>query len=396
MKAKRYAGLVTAVVAAVWLPLICWAEVNSGSNGSDGAFNPTTNTVVNMADHPNGIYQFTSVNIPSGVTVTFTPNASNTPVLWLVQSNCTINGSVDASGGQCNSPVGGVAGVGGWRGGNGGDGNRDGLGPGGGGGESGYYTASSGASYATVGAGSRPGVSYGNGFLLPLMGGSGGGGMRTPGYAGGGGGGVILIAASAFIAVNGSISANGGNGGGHFDSSYGSVGSGGGSGGGVRLVAGMIQGSGSISAGGGGGWCVRSGGSGRIRFDTLDNSFAGSLSGSFTQGLQPVIIPTAGQGVQLVIASVGGVAVSSSPTGVLSVPDAVISPHQENPIPVVVRCSNLPLNTPITVSVRPANGAVATGLGYNNIGTQASSTATMLVSIPRGGGMIWAAATTGN
>jgi len=109
-----------------------------------------------------------------------------------------------------------------------------------------------------------------------------------------------------------------------------------------------------------------------------------------------VIIPTAGQGVQLVIASVGGVAVSSSPTGVLSVPDAVISPHQENPIPVVVRCSNLPLNTPITVSVRPANGAVATGLGYNNIGTQASSTATMLVSIPRGGGMIWAAATTGN
>ena len=33
------------------------AQVNSGSNGSDGAFNPTTNTVINMADHPNGIYQ---------------------------------------------------------------------------------------------------------------------------------------------------------------------------------------------------------------------------------------------------------------------------------------------------------------------------------------------------
>ena len=32
------------------------AQVNSGSNGSDGAFNPTTNVVINMADHPNGIY----------------------------------------------------------------------------------------------------------------------------------------------------------------------------------------------------------------------------------------------------------------------------------------------------------------------------------------------------
>lgn len=33
------------------------AQVNSGSNGSDGAFNPATNTVINMADHPDGIYQ---------------------------------------------------------------------------------------------------------------------------------------------------------------------------------------------------------------------------------------------------------------------------------------------------------------------------------------------------
>ena len=46
------------------------AQVNSGSNGSDGAFNPTTNIVINMANHPNGTYQYTSVNIPSGVTVT--------------------------------------------------------------------------------------------------------------------------------------------------------------------------------------------------------------------------------------------------------------------------------------------------------------------------------------
>lgn len=29
------------------IPLVAHAQVNSGSNGSDGAFNPTTNTLVN-------------------------------------------------------------------------------------------------------------------------------------------------------------------------------------------------------------------------------------------------------------------------------------------------------------------------------------------------------------
>ena len=40
---------------ALLIPLAAHAQVNSGSNGSDGAFNPTTNTVINMAAHPNGI-----------------------------------------------------------------------------------------------------------------------------------------------------------------------------------------------------------------------------------------------------------------------------------------------------------------------------------------------------
>jgi hypothetical protein len=42
------------------------AQVNSGSDGSDGAFNPTTNIVINMADHPTGIYQYTSVKWRDG------------------------------------------------------------------------------------------------------------------------------------------------------------------------------------------------------------------------------------------------------------------------------------------------------------------------------------------
>ncbi len=42
-------------------PLFTQAQVYSGSNGSDGAFNPTANVTIDMANHPNGIYQYTSV-----------------------------------------------------------------------------------------------------------------------------------------------------------------------------------------------------------------------------------------------------------------------------------------------------------------------------------------------
>ena len=150
------------------------AQVNAGSNGSDGAFNPTVNTVLNMASHPNGIYQYTSINTPANVTVTFTPNVNNTPVIWLVQGNVAINGSVDVSG---QTSAGGVAagrgGPGGSLGGYGGATATSGQGPGGGG-------ASRNGSYGTSGYGSSgpPGSIYGNNFLIPLLGGSGGGGRR--------------------------------------------------------------------------------------------------------------------------------------------------------------------------------------------------------------------------
>ena len=91
--------LMTVFAAILLLPLAGFAQVNSGSNGSDGALNPTANLVIDMADHPDGIYHYTSVNIPAGVTVSFIPNAGNKPVIWLVQGDCVINsgGRVDAS-----------------------------------------------------------------------------------------------------------------------------------------------------------------------------------------------------------------------------------------------------------------------------------------------------------
>ena len=369
-----------AICVTIWNPSIGTAQVNSGSNGSDGAFNPTTNTVINMGNHPNGIYQYTFVNIPNDVTVTFIPNANNTPVTWLVQSNCEIDGTVNVSGQSATNAEGVAGGPGGWGGGSGGTVNSSGQGPGGGSCENG-----GGGSFSTGG-----GAVYGNSFLLPLLGGSGGYGWYCSG--GSGGGGAILIAANKSITVNGLINASGGAGF-HVDSC--SVG-GSGSGGGIRLVAVSLSGTGSICASGGSSYWGCNGGSGRVRVDTLQSSFGGTINGTFTQGFQPVIIPLAGQGVRLSIASVAGTPVSATPFGQPFSPDVIISGQQANPIPVVVNCSNLPLNTPVTVTVTPANGSPVSAVGYNTTGTLASSTATVSLVMPRGGGIIYATTATGN
>ena len=136
-------------------------------------------------------------------------------------------------------------------------------------------------------------------------------------------------------------------------------------------------------------------GLGRVRFDVYENTFSGYITATFTQGFQPIILPAAGQGIQLNIASVGGTAISASPGGVLVNPDVIISAQKTNPIPIVVNCSNIPLNTEITVKVQPANGTPVTAVGTNNTGTLAASTATVLVNMPRGGGIVYASAVTG-
>jgi hypothetical protein len=227
--------------------------------------------------------------------------------------------------------------------------------------------------------------------VIPLLGGSGGGGSTNcfgvP--AGAGGGGAILIASSMTITLNGNVNATGGTGGIGWS---GNPSAGGGSGGAVRLVSSQIAGSGWVHAGG----SHNGGGDGRVRFDTYENSYSGGIDVAFTLGSQFVTIPLSGQLPQLTVTSVGGIAVSASPTGALSTPDAVISALQNNPVPIVVQCSNIPLNTQITVSVTPMNGSPISAVGYNSAGTLASSTATISIVIPRGGGLIYATAATSN
>jgi hypothetical protein len=224
---------------------------------------------------------------------------------------------------------------------------------------------------------------------------------------GGGGGGAVLIAASGTVTISGSVLARGGNGGYYYYvpdyGTYWSGTAGAGSGGAIRLVGTTLSGGGTLDAGGGTayyGWYSNypfggvdlhnAGGSGRIRLDGLNIFFNGPTTGVRTSGMQPVIVPQTNQIASIVIQSIAGVAVSASPTGVLTTPGAVIPGQQASPVPVVVHCSNLPMSTPITVTVVPASGAALSAVGYNSTGTQASSSATILLSIPRGGGRLYA------
>ncbi len=404
------AGLLILIV--VWFAPGGLAQVNSGSDGRDGPLDPgicpggACSVVIDMHDHPDGVYQYTAVNMAPGVTVTFVPNSNNTPVVWLVQSNCVISGGatviVTAQGGSGGS--GGAGGPGGFRGGNGGTLSAGGMGPGGG--LAGGYVGGTGSygMFGTNAAGTTngDGAIYGNQFLLPLVGGSGGAGSMgscsTIAFGGGGGGGALLIVASGRILLDGSIEACGGPACGGFYACPGgfstNIAGGDGSGGAVRLVASQILGSGSIYTGRSGSYCGEAsfGGLGRVRLDSPDLNFGGIITAVASQGFQPIIIPSQGTGVQLAIASIGGVPVSASPTGQLATPDAVLSSQQSNPIPIVVNCSNIPLNTQITVVVRPATGPAVSATGLNNTGTLLASTATVLLNMPRGGGIIYATA----
>ncbi|HKQ52750.1 MAG TPA: hypothetical protein VJT74_10300, partial [Pyrinomonadaceae bacterium] len=54
---------------------------SSGSTGADGAFSPTSSQTIVVPD--SGVFNFTTVNIPNDVFITFARNSKNTPVTIL-------------------------------------------------------------------------------------------------------------------------------------------------------------------------------------------------------------------------------------------------------------------------------------------------------------------------
>lgn len=376
------------------------AQVNSGSNGSDGVLNPSTNIVIDMSDHPDGIYHYTSVSIPDGVTVSFIPNSANTPVVWLVENSVVIDGTVALSGQYIghDESGGGLGGPGGFRGGASlGDGYAPEPGQGPGGGKISTGVSNLKGSYAAYGTQTNLSASYhpsgdiyGNDYLVPLIGGSGGSGGYTTVYqlgrtvkyytGGSGGGGAILIVANNRISINGNLYASGG---------YAGYGGGRGSGGAIRLVTSELTGSGSVSVGG-------YGSLGRIRFDAMSDSFSGTLETEVTtRGFQPVIIPPPTQAVSLSVETVEGVAVNEPPTASPINPDVIVPANTQNPVTIVVKCVNIPLNTEVIVDAKPASGQTVRAVALNNSGTQALSYATVHMDLPRGAGTIQAKAVSG-
>ena len=392
---------------------------NSGSTGADGAFSPTASQSVVVPD--GGVFNFTSVNIPAGVTITFVRNAKNKPVTILASGNVTIAGIINVDGrpGGGNGG-GGQGGPGGFDGGSGGYPfdlsfvGTTGDGPGGGAGGQGNGTVTvpgggAGGGFAAAGTNGNAttsltpaagGPRYGAMTLVPLIGGSGGGGggarSSSAGGAGGGGGGAILIASSGAIALSGQIQARGGAG----ASSPG--GGGGGAGGGIRLVANTLSGSGSLFANGGAGGGSTAGSSsgnggagapGYIRAEAYDYSaFTPSASPSYVSFAFPH--PAAPANVPgLRIASVAGVSAPASPLGSLhGAPDIVVPTTQSNPVTVALEGENVPVGTFVTVTITPAQGARTSAQSTALAGTEAASAATASVSLPAGMSVISATA----
>ncbi|MEW6248910.1 MAG: hypothetical protein AB1555_19705 [Nitrospirota bacterium] len=363
---------------------------SSGSTGASGALAPASNTTIALP--ADGILHYTTVTIPAGVTVSFQPNATNTPVTLLATGDVSISGTLNLNGtagtGNAATPLvnaGGLPGPGGFAGGqSGARGNSnndaaDGQGPGGG-------AATSGGFGSTGGTYGPPSTFV---SLIPLFGGSGGGGFKgtinTSGLAGGGGGGAIVIASSTKITVNGTITAKGGNG-----AAPGYVYAGGGSGGAIRLVAPEIAGTGTLDVSGGAGGNPAAGG-GRVRLEAFKMEFAGSVvpstsSPSISTVCGPVTTlstPPLASVPALTISSIAGVAVSST-TGSYATADVLLPPETTNPVTVVVTGTNIPVGSTFKLKHVPQFSLGPVVSTATSTGTLASSTATFSVTLPLG------------
>lgn len=417
---KKALGI-SLLVIAFSLPAKAQGAFQSGSTGADGAFNPTTNQTIAVPE--SGIFNFTTITIPSGITVTFTPNSKNTPLTILATGDVLISGAVDVSGkvggggiGSGNG-AGGNAGPGGFPGGNAGYAVADlfnamnGSGPGGGIGGTGSPTnanAGAGGSYASLGVFNLTNTTYGSGLLQPLVGGSGGGGGGASGVSlgagGGGGGGAIVIASSTIITINstGLINAKGGNGGG-LGPGNGSAPGGGGAGGAIRLIANTLSGNGTLSVAGGAAGQMSltefrggAGGVGYIRAQATNvTNFNPSTPSTVASIGSPTEVVIANS-PQLTIVSVGGINAPASPLGSLrGISDVVIPSTQPNPMTVVLEGRNIPVSTSVTIRVVPAFATPLTPIPtlLSATATPGITSANLSINLPIGTSLISAIAT---
>lgn len=360
MKRKSLMRLVVLAGLVGWMGQAA-EPFDSGSNGSYGPMNITTDTTLDMP--PDGIFHCTTINVAAGATLRFNRNALNTPVYLLATGDVLISGVIDLSGGDASGIYPGRGGPGGFDGGYGGTlgmiGAGDGQGPG----------AGSGSAVKAVF--SEPTDSntnvYGNALLTPLIGGSGGSGAYV--YGGGGGGGAVLIASNSRITVNSGIRSCGGGGADPVARNHGS-------GGGIRLVGPVVTGSGQLAT------ASTYTGSGRSRIDCLDDyEWRNRLrfSGPVTRGSRMIVSPP--NQPRLDIIEAAGQAITEGTTSSVQIELPAGSPTNQT---VVVQARNFMNDVPIRVVVTPENGASSR---YDSVIAQASGnppTASVGVVVPVG------------
>lgn len=349
LRHTRSVAFASGLIATLALLLPARASINlfppgqEWHPGTDGAFAPTANVEIdlsqaltgvwdqdNTANSGKGVYdpskwavvfKYSSVNIPAGVAVTFKNHAARAPVVWLVQGNAVVAGTVslDSKPGP-NTYILQEPGPGGFRGGSYYP-RSAGFGPGGAG--FGMF----GGSYASLGQ-SSAGPTYGNAAIVPLIGGSGGTDpySRPTSSAGG----ALLLASSGTITLNGLLSA----------SSVGDYSSG--SGGAIRLIAQTLVGGtqGNLLAYG------QAGGTGRIRVECSSGSYAGSASPqpSYSVPSDPPVIWPPATLPAIRLTKVGTRDVSADPRAELSFPNQDVGLQTAAPLAVRMEATSVPVD----------------------------------------------------
>lgn len=352
-----------------------------GSNGTSGVLNVTEDTIIDLSlaadglvdgqNTANGIYDasqwavvfnYRSVNIDEGATLTFSNHPSKAPVVWLVSGDVTISGTVSLNGEDWQvAPDLADGGPGGFRGGSAtfstGPRASAGFGPGGGfqesnSGHGGAYSSSNGNA-----------ASYGNPSLIPLIGGSGGSGdpeFTGDRFGAGGGGGAILIACAGSVTLDGTVQANGGAG---VNSLRGTdANTGGGSGGGIRIVCDSFGGTGVVNTLGGDGW--QSGGLGRIRIERVENTGEVALTPDpsvipLTDGDSALVWPPS-TAPQVRVLSIGGEVAPTDPRAGFGAEGPDVSLPETSTTQVVIETTNAEEASTVEVRVTPRSNANAT------------------------------------
>ena len=301
---------------------------------SDGSVERLTSgtQLFDMRDRPDGVWQFTTIEIGPNVTVQFIPNAANTPVHWLASGDVTIKGTLDVSGRSREI----YSDFEGWF--------RFGGTPGPGGYPGGSAYRGWGWDIVAQGGGPADSSEFGNlhsPVLYPLSGGSGRGGNF---FAGGGGGGAIQISSSGKIVLDGAIYAESAK---NTDINVDYQGAAGA----VLLRANHISGNGLIDAANGNRQLIN----GRVRLEAWELDEGITTLGKRSLGFPLLPTDTLANRPSLVIESINGV----NPTYPLISEETLVESdvlfNSSGPVPVVVRATNIPDGNEVIVVVTGLN-----------------------------------------